>query len=617
MRIRFQSIALFVLAFALVIPAHAQQPPVDISVRLDAAEVSAFPQVALTVTVRDANGVPVPGLDAHAFEVNEDRAPQARPITGVEPVTNPDLPVCVVLVVDVSGSMAGQSLTDAQAAARALVARAAAAYDVVDITQLPGRLQQLVQLETALSLADDGLAWVDAIPTLLGTGTPRTYLVLVLNESELRPGGGFITGVGEVHVATGEVVSMTFADSYAADDFTQPYPLAPEPLRHFMNIDLLVFRDSNWSPDFPTAVRQALALYRPGYPVTVDGVVAIDLHATQVLVDAIGPLLLPGETAPLTGAQLLDYIYKVWAPEDGEFGGAWWAARKSFMEPLAAAVLARIKSNAIDWMALARAGRQLLEQKHVLLYFDDPTARAFLAERGWDGGLHTSSGDYLMVVEANVGFNKASVKLLRRYAYDVDLTQSPPRATVTLSYTHTSQIEIACKSEARYDPEYKQMMDRCYWGYLRLYVPEGAQLLHASRHPIPADSVANGKPWDGQARVSIAPEGGYTVFEQAVLLPTASQVTVQFTYTLPAGVVAPASPGMPEDALVYRLLWQKQAGLMAFPARVMLHLPRNAVLCSSQPRSTLDANGVLLYDVTLGVDRSFRVCYRLLEEAGQ
>ncbi len=42
-----------------------------------------------------------------------------------------------------------------------------------------------------------------------------------------------------------------------------------------MGIDLWVFRDSNWSPDFPTAARQAVALYRPGQPVSVDGVVAL------------------------------------------------------------------------------------------------------------------------------------------------------------------------------------------------------------------------------------------------------------------------------------------------------------------------------------------------------
>lgn len=121
MKFRYRSIVLFSLVCMLTLPVHAQQPPADLAVRITGADVTAFPQVDLTVTVRDANGVPVPDLDPRAFEVNEDRVPEARPITGVAPVTNPDLPVGLVVVIDVSGSMAGQPLADAQAAARTLV----------------------------------------------------------------------------------------------------------------------------------------------------------------------------------------------------------------------------------------------------------------------------------------------------------------------------------------------------------------------------------------------------------------------------------------------------------------------------------------------------------------
>jgi VWFA-related protein len=123
MRNEFRPVALFILAFALALPARAQQTPAELSIHVTGADVSDFPRVKLTVTVRDANGVPVPGLekDGRAFEVNEDRRPEARPIESVEPAVNYELPVGLVLVVDISGSMAGQPLADAQAAARTLV----------------------------------------------------------------------------------------------------------------------------------------------------------------------------------------------------------------------------------------------------------------------------------------------------------------------------------------------------------------------------------------------------------------------------------------------------------------------------------------------------------------
>jgi VWFA-related protein len=113
---------LVIIVLALITPGVlAQQPPAALSLRIGGVDLSAFPQIAVTATVRDANGVPVPDLDAAAFEINEDRVPEARPIVAVEPVVNRELPTGLVLVMDVSGSMAGQPLADAQAAALALV----------------------------------------------------------------------------------------------------------------------------------------------------------------------------------------------------------------------------------------------------------------------------------------------------------------------------------------------------------------------------------------------------------------------------------------------------------------------------------------------------------------
>ena len=495
--------------------------------------------------------------------------------------------------------------------ARAAAVRAQTAYAEIDIATLPYRLQApLTKLGTVLPFLDDGLALAAVAPELWGLDGPRTYLVLALNEDELRPGGGYITGVGEVRVEAGKVVSMTFRDSYAVDDFSLPYPDPPDPLRQFMNVDLWVFRDSNWSPDFPTSARQAIALYRPGYAVTVSGVIAVDQRAVQHLIDALGPLSLPDSAEPLTGATVIAYIHSAWAPEGGELNREWWKQRKSFMGPLAVAALQRIEGGAVDWSVLGQTMVELLRERHLLVYVDTPEAAAVLRELGWDGGLRASDGDYLMVVEANVGFNKASPKIARAFTYEVDLTQSPPQATLTLAYTHTSQVEIACKPEARYDPEYVQMMDRCYWGYLRVYAPEGAVLREASQHPIPADAVSGGRAWEGRAPMEPAPEGGWTVMAQAVLIPTASQTQVRLTYDLPERVLQQGADG----GLTYRLLWQKQPGLGPVPVRVILRMPRNAVLCSMQPRSTLDDDGVLLYDVDLDADLNLVVSCRLSEE---
>ncbi len=545
----------------------------------------------------------------------EDAAPSVGAIQSGVPVT------------EVLGDLLPPVVADAPEA-RLLVARAKDAFAEIEVGAVPERFQGYFDmLGKALPLLYDGLNWVEVAPMLLGLDEERVYLVLALNDDELRPSGGFITGVGEVHISSGRITSMEFMDSYKADDFSLPYPDPPEPLRWFMGIDLWVFRDSNWSPDFPTAARQAIELYRPGYSVNIDGVVAVNQYAARHLLDALGPLKIEGADEPITGATLLDYIYHSWAPDEGESLGGWWKDRKAFMGVLAEAAMARLNTGKVDVFALAEEAQRMLAQKHLLLYFEDDTAASLLADYGWDGAIPEAKADFLMVVESNMGFNKASSKIQRAFRYEVDLRQSPPLADLTLVYTHTAQAQVTCNLKPRYEEEYTQMQNRCYWAYLRVYTPQDIHLLDASRHPIPARAVAAGDRWPGVAHVEPAPEGQWDVLTQAFLLAPRAQTEVHFSYTLPQQLLHQLS----DEESVYRLVWAKQAGLPAVPVRVVLHLPQNAVSLSAlllqaeqnslneqhsedeymslRPSSASD-DGVLVYDIHMEADWLLEVRYR-------
>jgi hypothetical protein len=488
--------------------------------------------------------------------------------------------------------------------ARLAVERVHAARAQVRPEALPQQVQEpLRKLDLLLPWLDDGLVLLEQAPDLLGMESPRTYLVLVLNDDELRPGGGFITGIGEVRLDAGRVVTMTFGDSYAVDDFSQPYPEPPLPMQRFLGVDLWVFRDSNWSPDFPMAIEQGLELYRPGHPVTVDGVVAVDQQAAVRLVDAIGPLEMDGASEPITGDTLLSYIHDSWAPEEGETLGDWWGHRKSFMGTLAEAGMAKVERGDVDWSKVGKTLLEVLEQRHMQVYLKNAPAAAVLAERKWDGGLLPVRGDFLYLVEANIGYNKVSAKIERAMTYTVDLTQSPPQAHLTLIYTHTSTVDYPCEPEVRYDPVYTQMMDRCYWAYLRLYLPEGVRLIDVSTHPIPGSAMWDGEPWDGVPVMEPAEEG-HAVVGQALLLPTASRTVLEFTYALPDTVVQ--SEG---SCGTYRMDLQKQAGISRIPAEVTLSLPQSAVLLEAEPQPDKIEAGRLFYQWVLDKDQGLVVHY--------
>lgn len=89
-------------------------------VTINQIDTSAFPEVKALVTVQDANGVPAPDLPAGAFELVEDGR-YSFPPAQLSTQVNPDAVVSIALVVDLSGSMRGKPLEEAQAASRNLL----------------------------------------------------------------------------------------------------------------------------------------------------------------------------------------------------------------------------------------------------------------------------------------------------------------------------------------------------------------------------------------------------------------------------------------------------------------------------------------------------------------
>lgn len=490
--------------------------------------------------------------------------------------------------------------------ARMAVERAQSAWAQVDREGLsPWVAEKTALLERGLPLLQAGLSAAIFVPDLLGVNEPRTYLVMALNEDELRATGGFISGVGEVRLEAGQLISMTFRDSYAVDDFKQPYPEPPEPVRRFMGIGLWVFRDSNWSPDFPTSARQAIALYRPGYPVTVDGVIALDQRAVQELVSAVGPLSLEGVEEPVTGEGFVDYIRQAWAPEDGEIEGGWWKQRKSFMGSVAEAMWQRVQSGGVDYGALARTLLRLLDEKHVLIYVEHPDAAALLAERNWDGALRSGPGDFLMVLDTNMGYNKVNPKVQERIVYQVDLAQSPPQAMLTLVYTHTGTVDVPCEQAPQYGKVYEDMMERCYWDYVRVYMPQGSRLLDATRITVAGDSLLSGEVYTGDVAARKADEGPWLTLEVLGLVPPSTTQTRSFTWTLPIDVVKWQGYGGR-----YSLRVQKQPGTSSHPLIVEIRLPGESVLVEAVPEATIRDEVKVVYRTALDRDQEFKLHFR-------
>ncbi len=510
---------------------------------------------------------------------------------------------------------------DAIVTTRPVLTRAKTRLDsaAVILTHIKGPLSPTVekgvnQTTKLVELARQGLGGALVAPELLARDAPRTYLVLVQNSDELRPSGGFISNVGRIELNHGTVISQTFQDSYSVDDFTKYYPDPPKPLFDYMASEQWVFRDSNWSPDFPTTARDAIRLYQVSRPEKIDGVIAINQKTVQMLMGGLEPLTVEGLSEPVTSANALQLFQDAWNPAPTDVGDTavstslqWILTRKLFVGSAVRAAMDKLFSGKANWMRLAQGLVDAIRQRQMLIYTSGPEA-AQLDAMGWDGSLHFDVGDYLMIVDSNVGFGK--VAPLIDESVDYWVTLQPDGAglgTATLDYQHQGKQQgIVCSPYMVYDTNmtYDKMVNRCYTDYVRLMVPLGSRLKGADAHPAPGKYFPNGKDAHGIAE-TLADEAAHSAFGQVFVLEYGQHLQTRFQYSLPDVVTAKGS------LRSYRLYLQKQPGTNALPVRVTVSLPQGARFLSADPQPSAVSSGMVEFDLKLDTDKAVQVIYQL------
>jgi len=511
-------------------------------------------------------------------------------------------------------SLVMQTLADARPqlyVAQALLERAVQRQAEIDVARLSSRLARLVEmLDRALPLAQAGAEAALMAPDLLGDSGPRTYLLMAQNNDELRPTGGFITGAGRLTVDAGDIAEFSFSDSYKVDDLGKPYDEPPAPLYEYMLSELWLFRDANWSPDFPTSARKAIELYTYGQGVELDGVIAFDQQGAARIIGALGPFTVAGWDDPVTGKSFVGMVRQAWNPGSEGVTREWARTRKDFLGTLAQAVLERVRQQpeTVNWVGLGQALWHTLEERHLLIYVEEPAAALWLHEQGWDGALRPVQSDYLMAVDANLGFNKVNPNVVQMLEYHITLhADGSGTATLDVNYRHIGQeSNIVCDQRGVYQKgeriTYESLMEGCYWNYLRVYAPEGSRLRAASPHPVPGDYLLPDRGTTGQAEV-LPGELGKTVFAQFFVVEYGQELTAHFEYDLPP--VAQTSDGRWR----YQLLIQKQPGTDRPPVSLVVRLPPDAELLSAVPSPRRIEGTDVTFALELDTDVAVDVIY--------
>jgi Protein of unknown function (DUF4012) len=499
-----------------------------------------------------------------------------------------------------------QSLSEHQADLQAIrlnIDRVGTFRSMIDTSRLSDRVKSLLdKFDEVYPAARSGAGLLSIAPQLIGSDRPHTYLLLIQNEDELRPSGGFISAAARITLSAGKIISLTVIDGNLVDDYLhKPYGDPPEPLYTVMGSELWLFRDANWSPDFPTAAREAAYLFdygQGGGP--FDGVIAINQRVVQAIVAAIEPVPIDDTTPALTTQNLEKYLREAWGPQN--YGVA--AQRKNFIAKMSQAIIQRLLKSpeAVRWPSLARGLLDRLNSHDLLIVLTDP-ALDQSALSDWNGSLQKSSGDYLMLVDANLGFNKVNAILTQTLNYAA--TIQPDRSiqsNLTIGYWNNNPPQAGCEHQPNYDMTitYEFLIDRCYYDYLRVLTPDGAQLIDSTPHPVPAANVVTGIATDGS--ISTTHELDKTSFATFFVVERGAALHMAIRYSLPNTLITRDG-----NQWVYHLIWQKEPGAAAAPIEFTLSWPSNWKFVSSslQPKS-ISAQSITI-DQTLSADLDIEV----------
>ncbi|MCX6781243.1 MAG: DUF4012 domain-containing protein [Candidatus Magasanikbacteria bacterium] len=401
-------------------------------------------------------------------------------------------------------------------------------------TFLSGAVQYLAE-KTITNNNEESAA---IFPTLLGLNGPRTMLLLFLNNTEIRPGGGFIGSYGVVTVDHGSVTSL-FTDGVENLDraaLNLPSVPAPQPLTDHV-VTRWYFRDSNWSPDFVESSQKSLGFYKLEQGQKADEVqtvIGITPEVLSTLLKYTGPISVDGKNYTTENiTDLLEHTVEVDFHEQGIAK----ENRKDAIGKIAAEIVSRTKHiSPTQWGAILGDVQKLFEDRHVMVYDTDPNVQKSLDALGWSGRLKPGTPDKIMFADANLGSLKTDRVMQRSERYEItrDATTGQWQGTITMQYKHTGTFDWKTTR---------------YQTYTRWYFPSGTTFLSA-------DGLDKKEKWiieDDGAFMSV---GGYFVTE-----PGATH-TITIHVALAPHVVAAITAGK------YGLVAQKQLGTSGFDLTV-------------------------------------------------
>lgn len=435
-------------------------------------------------------------------------------------------------------------------------------------------LQSLPALEPKLKLANFFLrrpeitAGIDIINDIkpflphadyfLGTDKPATYLVLLQNNHELRANGGFFGSYAVVTVSPPKPeISFRFQDIYVPDGALVGRVDPPTPIQTAFKQGWWRLRDSDWEPDFLEAAKTIRWFLTKGSEINPDILVTLNLATIEKIAAVIGKIDIPEYGLQLTADNLYSLLQN--KAEIAFFPGS---TQKRDVLTAAGTALSK-KISHLEFTQYVQLVQILLDQlnhSNLLVNSTNPEIQNIILSKDWAGKLITPQGcegclnDTVLLVETNLGANKANCCIDRQTVHTISYTPYAISHLINLTFTNNSPLE---------NPLPPRFFGGNYISYLRYYLPDTAKNIRLTAQPtLPKTITQYPIPFDGIKQKLFDRKFNYGLTEIGFFHTTAAgtKSAVQLSYDLP----------IDGNPVTYQLNLLKQNGLTSSPQEINL-----------------------------------------------
>lgn len=359
-------------------------------------------------------------------------------------------------------------------------------------------------LDPATRFADSLAGIASQVPELLGSKGESHFVLLFLNNYELRPGGGFIGSVGFITLKNYTLTKFEVQDVYEIDGQITRHYQPHIAVEKYLNQPNEYLRDSNFSPNFTDNVEKALNYLAmvPPYNKRYVGAIGMTTSAFEDLLRITGPIELSDFQTTISDNNFFTTTQE--RIETAFFPGS--KQKRSLLTALGNAVRQKIED--VPPLDLLWYVQRSITTKKLVLFSRDPKLQQILSNAQATGEQQPRYPNWILPVDANVGVNKLN-RVVRK-TMGLEIVQTPRSTIQTIRSAYFNP------------PTQKGKRPEIFKNYFQLYVPSQSKLMNV---------WLNGREASHELTTTYA--ANQSIYGLYFETPPSSNTTVSIEYELP------------------------------------------------------------------------------------